>query len=692
MLLVIPIFDFNMTYATNLNTITSTSNTTSNLVTYENSTLGIKINYPSDWTIEYNKTDDYEFVQVSNETDPSIYYLQISISPLTEGEDLLHRIIAQTINDFKINLPSFELIDVVLTKLDNRSTYKMLFTYTEDNIQYKELKFSTILGNKIYDISYSAELGVFDKWLDIFQNMIKSLEIKPTLYTYSEISPIGKNNDLAVNPSINTIYIVNYDEDAIYVINGTDNRKKSYQITVNSPSGIAIDTVENNTSGIVFVPNKENNMVSVITGNKYFEYVFLNIPVGVNPLDVDVNSITNRIYVANAGSNTVSVIDYSINNTTFNHTTLGNITVGLLPSQISVNPVTNRIYVANAGSNTVSVINGSNNKIIQNISVGIFPSEIGINPITNRIYVANAGSNASSYNYVSVIDGITNRIIENITLGNLPYGGHQIAINPSIGTLGTLYVTDPYADNLYIIDASTNKILHNITLPNPSGIAISTTNNNVYIGNLYNNRTFIIDGLNHEIIRDSATQTQISFTIYGSGSFYCGEYYFDPANQNYSFFYNNGTEIECSAIPERGFLFDRWEIDHNPVENSTEKLTFIASNQTSLSANFKEVIPRQLFTFIIVIAIITAVLHIIHWKLILFREKRLIQKYSKKIESISDIYSTDRTKNLKYLEQIKNEISKLLGYKKISQKNYNNLYEKILEKTDRLKDIENKDL
>jgi YVTN family beta-propeller protein len=42
------------------------------------------------------------------------------------------------------------------------------------------------------------------------------------------------------------------------------------------------------------------------------------------------------------------------------------------PFSIAVNPNTNKVYVTNSGSNTVSVIDGTNNKVItNNVSVGL---------------------------------------------------------------------------------------------------------------------------------------------------------------------------------------------------------------------------------------------------------------------------------------------------------------------------------
>jgi YVTN family beta-propeller protein len=66
-----------------------------------------------------------------------------------------------------------------------------------------------------------------------------------------------------------------------------------------------------------------------------------------------------------------------------------------------VNPTRNRIYVANAGSNTVSVIDGTTNTVVATVTVGTTPFGVAANPVTNRIYVTNAGSNT-----VSVIEDL----------------------------------------------------------------------------------------------------------------------------------------------------------------------------------------------------------------------------------------------------------------------------------------------
>jgi len=52
------------------------------------------------------------------------------------------------------------------------------------------------------------------------------------------------------------------------------------------------------------------------------------------------------------------------------------IDVGSYPVGIKMNPITNKIYVANQYSNTISVIDGSNDQIISTIKVESFPYDL----------------------------------------------------------------------------------------------------------------------------------------------------------------------------------------------------------------------------------------------------------------------------------------------------------------------------
>jgi YVTN family beta-propeller protein len=90
----------------------------------------------------------------------------------------------------------------------------------------------------------------------------------------------------------------------------------------------------------IYVANFNENTVSVIDGAT--NAVIDTIPVGINPAGVAVNPLTNRIYVGNLNSDNVSVIDGSTN------TVIATIPAGDGASAVAVNTATNAIYVANS--------------------------------------------------------------------------------------------------------------------------------------------------------------------------------------------------------------------------------------------------------------------------------------------------------------------------------------------------------
>src|SRR5215207_6560285 len=120
-----------------------------------------------------------------------------------------------------------------------------------------------------------------------------------------------------------------------------------------------------------------------------------------NPEDIAVDQNDNIIYVANNGSDTVSVI----NGTGGNYINIKNITFGDSPRSIAVDhggygELNNIVYVANddiadKDPGTVSVINGTggNYRNIANNTVGNGPIDIAIrkSPYGTYIYVLNSG-------------------------------------------------------------------------------------------------------------------------------------------------------------------------------------------------------------------------------------------------------------------------------------------------------------
>jgi YVTN family beta-propeller protein len=77
---------------------------------------------------------------------------------------------------------------------------------------------------------------------------------------------------------------------------------------------------------------------------------------------IAIDQATDTVYVTNLGGNTVSVINGATCNaqvTTGCGKTPATIAVGNGPAGVAIDQATGTVYVANAGDNTVSVINGA---------------------------------------------------------------------------------------------------------------------------------------------------------------------------------------------------------------------------------------------------------------------------------------------------------------------------------------------
>ncbi len=213
-------------------------------------------------------------------------------------------------------------------------------------------------------------------------------------------------------------------------------------------------------------------------------YVLTSVKVGSYPIAVGVNPNTNRIYVVNYKSDTVSVIDG------LTSTVLDTIYVGRAPVDIGVNAATNRIYVINRESNDVSVINGDTNSIMTTISLTEKPNCIGVNPRTNRIYVG------YTTNRISIINGISNELLGDVE----GYPGHTPSGIAANIITNRIYVTNLASDDVSVINGSTDRALEKVRVGSfPDAIGINPDTNFIYVANYEGNNVSVIDGTSDRI-------------------------------------------------------------------------------------------------------------------------------------------------------------------------------------------------
>ena len=232
---------------------------------------------------------------------------------------------------------------------------------------------------------------------------------------------------------------------------------QSITIPVESPSGIAVNTFtflyvisELNNSMISVIDDEYNQPLINETTNQS-----ITIPVGGSLEGITVDEFIDTVYVANALNDSISVINGTTNELVINQTTNQplKIPVGDEPRDIALyhdedtfDDITNTeyavAYVANSGSDSVSVIDARTNELVINqttnqplkIPVGDEPTDIAVNELTNTVYVANWGSEG-----ISVIDGETNELMTGVTFHVEPFNsGYIVCDDPATKRTNTI--------------------------------------------------------------------------------------------------------------------------------------------------------------------------------------------------------------------------------------------------------------
>ena len=227
----------------------------------------------------------------------------------------------------------------------------------------------------------------------------------------------------------------------------------------------------------------------------------MGIPVNGSPVDLAINTATDKIYVAVPDMRMVQVLDGK------NDNIITNITIGAYPNAIAVNSITNKIYVASPETDKLYIIDGITNRIIKEIPAGTLLGDVAIDTnefggYSTLVFVANQGAKQ-----ISVIDDVKGKIVGNISTSISPYG---IGIDP---VKNKAYVTAGN-NSVNVIDYSTNDIGRsfngtslekiqddpNYRFTYPIGIVVDPSSSRAYVTNSDTNNISVIDTNSDRVI------------------------------------------------------------------------------------------------------------------------------------------------------------------------------------------------
>lgn len=273
-------------------------------------------------------------------------------------------------------------------------------------------------------------------------------------------------------------------------------------------------------SGKVYAVDPDQNTVVVFDSAKNASS---RVAVGAAPVAIAVNEVTNRVYVANAGADTVSVIDGESNAVT------ANVKVGPRPYALATNPATNKIYVSIAFGDTITVIDGSTNstsaakvgnadaiavdaelnkvyllgyedtnltivdsspKVVGKIDAGIHLWGMAVNEASHTVYATRSG-NAE----LVVWDELSSRT-KTAPVGAIPCA---VAVNPATNMV---YVVNHADDTVTVVDGAKNIPVATLHVgKQPQGIAVDPVKSLVYVANKHSDSVSVIDGRQNRVVQ-----------------------------------------------------------------------------------------------------------------------------------------------------------------------------------------------
>ncbi|WP_084542368.1 beta-propeller fold lactonase family protein [Calidithermus chliarophilus] len=297
---------------------------------------------------------------------------------------------------------------------------------------------------------------------------------------------IPEQRALALLSGIPKVYVANEYSDSVSVINARTNRKIK-DIRLEGPGaaghGGAGDGEDHKDAKViphniqvspdgryVYTANAGTNSLGVI--DAYTDTPVAEIRVGEHPAHVVVSRDNRTAFVTNGGEGTVSVVDLRARKVR------ATIPVGKSPHGLRISPDGREVYVANTQSDSVTVIDVASLRAVAEVAVLSKPAQVGFTPDGRYVYASNAHLGEDVQGHVSVIDTATRQAVGNVAVGKTPI---QVYVTPD-GRF--VYVANTGSNDVSVIETASGSVVKTIPAGKAAhGVVISPDGRFVYVSN-----------------------------------------------------------------------------------------------------------------------------------------------------------------------------------------------------------------
>jgi YVTN family beta-propeller protein len=289
------------------------------------------------------------------------------------------------------------------------------------------------------EVSGGAQVVAVEPWPEV-----------QTLWTSSEAEEVpGSMQGVVTHPTHDLLYVAA--GKSIWVL-GSSKGKVIKRIPLQAaPRGLAVDLATNRiyaslweVDALAVIDGSQNTLVKTVSG----------IP-GASGVAV----AADRVYVTATRSDELFVVDAQ------DYAIMGRIAVGDAPYAVVCDPGRQRIYVANAGSDTVSIVDGSKSAQVHVVHLGGLghPHGLTFDPIRERLYVTYALS--PKRRAIASIDTVSGQIVSRLR-GNEKlslFGAYGIVVDP---LRGWIYTTT--SDGVLVLAGETLRVMQRVAGVGPT--------------------------------------------------------------------------------------------------------------------------------------------------------------------------------------------------------------------------------
>ncbi len=176
----------------------------------------------------------------------------------------------------------------------------------------------------------------------------------------------------------------------------------------------------------------------------------------------------------------------------------GTIVVGSAPLGVVSDTRTGHAFVANADSDSVTMIDTTRGTVVRTIDVGGTPGVLAVDGRTGHTFVVT--SSRTGPESVSMLDSHTGRLVRTTQVGQVAgYGTGTIAIDER---RGRVIVTDDYEGRVSVLDARSGAVRRTFTAGlDPTGVAIDPRSGRAYVTDTSENKVLVLDVARGRVLR-----------------------------------------------------------------------------------------------------------------------------------------------------------------------------------------------